>query len=258
MFGPYADWYRADRAENCPETVVTRSKWIVGNTEGERDNEWWSCCLRGLTNVLSSVFTGTATFCGFKYNWKVRESRHNPTVFKAPRCHATLLILHQCCEENLSHPYMGKIVNTFIHNYIHSICFRIGSMKCVKVRSYLGTCVSHCNERNINPVVSNDSIDQQCAVFCHRILTLTETPSLHTEQKHPRESLTPQVSRPGGCNIFHSHSFHVGFKHAISQFNPIFPAFGALQWNRFHLILNIWSSLPLETPRQGGAFIRSC
>lgn len=104
------------------------------------------------------------------------------------------------------------------------------------------------------PVVSNNSIDQQCAVFCHHYLTLTETPSLHIERKHQGERNTTS-SRPGCCNIFHSRSFYVGFKHAISQFNPIFPAFGALQWNRFHLILNIWSPpLPLETSQQRWAF----
>lgn len=115
--------------------------------------------------------------------------------------------------------------------------------------------VPYCNEKDIKPVVSNNSIDQQCAVFCHHYLTLTETQSLHTEQKHQRERNTTSLG-PGCCNIFHSRSFYVGFKHAISQFNPIFPAFGALQWNRFHLILNIWSSLPLETPQQCYFFFR--
>lgn len=104
-------------------------------------------------------------------------------------------------------------------------------------------------------MVPNNSIDQQCVVFCLHYLTLTETSSLHTEQKHQREREQNTTSpTPGRCNIFHSCSFYVGFKHAISQFNPIFPAFGALQWNRFHLILNIWSLLPLETPHQSCAF----
>lgn len=116
--------------------------------------------------------------------------------------------------------------------------------------------IPHHNERDINSVVSNNSIDQHCAVFCRRFLTLTETPSLHTEQKKKtpkRKSVTPQVLGLC-CNIFHSHSFYVGFKHAISQFNPIFSAFGALQWNRFHLILNIWSALPLEMAQQSCFF----
>lgn len=47
--------------------------------------------------------------------------------------------------------------------------------------------VPHHNERDINSVVSNNSIDQHYVVFCCRYLTLTETPSLHTEQKHQRE-----------------------------------------------------------------------
>lgn len=51
----------------------------------------------------------------------------------------------------------------------------------------------HRNERDIKPVVSNNSIDQHYVVFCHHYSTLTETPSLHTERKHQRESVTPQV-----------------------------------------------------------------
>lgn len=66
------------------------------------------------------------------------------------------------------------------------------------VLRYVGTLahmfiVPHCNERDIKRVVSNNSIDQQYAVFCHHYLTLTETPSLHKEQKHRRESVTPHV-----------------------------------------------------------------
>lgn len=67
--------------------------------------------------------------------------------------------------------------------------------------------VPHCNERDIKPVVSNNSIDQQCAVFCHHYLTLTETPSLHMEQKHQRESVTPQVLGLGAVMS----SIHVHF-----------------------------------------------
>lgn len=67
--------------------------------------------------------------------------------------------------------------------------------------------IPHHNEKDIKPVVSNNSIDQQCVVFCHHYLTLTETPSLHTEQKHQRESVTPQVS--GLCAVISS--IHVHF-----------------------------------------------
>lgn len=80
------------------------------------------------------------------------------------------------------------------------------------------------NERNIKPVVSNSSIDQQYAAFCHHYFTLTETSSLHTEEKHQREFNSTSPGS-GCCNIFHSRSFYVGFKHAISQFNPIFSSF---------------------------------
>lgn len=104
----------------------------------------------------------------------------------------------------------------------------------------------HCEQKDINFVVPNSHIDQQCGLFCHDYLNVTETQSLHTEHKHQQERNTTRFE-PGRCNIFHSRSFYVGFKHAISQFNPIFPAFGILQWNRFHLILNIWPALPLET-----------
>lgn len=106
----------------------------------------------------------------------------------------------------------------------------------------------HCEQNYINFVVPNNHIDQKCGLFCHDYLTLTQAQSLHTEQKHQQEHNTTRFE-PERHNIFHSHSFYVGFKHAISQFNPIFPAFGVLQWNRFHLILNIWSALPLETPQ---------
>lgn len=105
-----------------------------------------------------------------------------------------------------------------------------------------------CEQNDINFVVPNNHIDQQCGLFCHDYLTVTETQSLHTEQKHQQERNTTRFE-PERRNIFHSRSFYVGFKHAISQFNPIFPAFGVLQWNRFRLILNIWSALPLETPQ---------
>lgn len=67
--------------------------------------------------------------------------------------------------------------------------------------------VPHFNERDIKPVVSNNSIDQQNVVFCHHYLTLTETPSLHTEQKHQRESVTPQVPSLGAVIS----SIHVHF-----------------------------------------------
>lgn len=87
------------------------------------------------------------------------------------------------------------------------------------------------------------------------VIWLWQKPQVYTRSKNTkeRESVTPQVLGLC-CNIFHSDLFYIGFKHAISQFNPIFPAFGALQWNRFRLILNIWYPLPLETPQQSSFF----
>lgn len=80
-------------------------------------------------------------------------------------------------------------------------------------------------------------------------------PKFTHKVKVPERERNTTSLRPACCNIFHSRSFYVGFKHAISQFNPIFPAFGALQWNRFHLILNIWSPFPRETPQQRQFFV---
>lgn len=90
--------------------------------------------------------------------------------------------------------------------------------------------------------------------FLSSLFDFDRNPKFTHRAKTPERERNTTSPGPGCCNIFHSRSFYVGFKHAISQFNPIFPAFGALQWNRFHLILNIWSLLPLETPLQRGAF----
>lgn len=132
------------------------------------------------------------------------------------------------------------------------IIYKIGLMKFCAFLSGVSLARApgdpRCEQTDINVVVLNNHIDQQCGLFCHDYLTETETQSLHTEQKHQRTHNTTRFE-PEHCNIFHSRSFYVGFKHAISQFNPIFPAFGVLQWNRFHLILNIWPTLPLETPQ---------
>lgn len=86
--------------------------------------------------------------------------------------------------------------------------------------------------------------------FWSSLFDFDRNPKFTHKVKAPERERNTASLRPACCNIFHSRSFYVGFKHAISQFNPIFPAFGALQWNRFHLILNIWSPLPLETPQQ--------
>lgn len=83
--------------------------------------------------------------------------------------------------------------------------------------------------------------------FSVMIIWLWQKPKVYTMSRNSSESITPQdLSLSIVISSIHIH-FYVGFKHAISQFNPIFPAFGVLQWNRFHLILNIWPTLPLET-----------
>lgn len=84
--------------------------------------------------------------------------------------------------------------------------------------------VPDANQRDIKPALSNSCIDQQNTAFCHHYFNLTETSSLHTEEKHQGEFNTTSPWS-GYCNIFHSRSFYVGFKHAISQFNPIFSSF---------------------------------
>lgn len=93
--------------------------------------------------------------------------------------------------------------------------------------------------------------------FSSSLFDFDRNPKFTHKAKTPERERNTTSLGPGCCNIFHPRSFYVGFKHAISQFNPIFPAFGALQWNRFHLILNIWSSLPLETPQQCSFFFSS-
>lgn len=85
--------------------------------------------------------------------------------------------------------------------------------------------------------------------FSVMIIWLWQKPKVYTLSRNTSESITPQdLSLSIIISSIHVH-FYVGFKHAISQFIPIFPAFGVLQWNRFHLILNIWPTLPLETPQ---------
>lgn len=101
-----------------------------------------------------------------------------------------------------------------------------------------------------NPAFSNNSVEQQAHFFQSSLFDFDRNPKFTHKVKVLEKERNTTSLRPACCNIFHSRSFYVGFKHAISQFNPIFPAFGALQWNRFHLILNIWSPFPLETPQQ--------
>lgn len=91
--------------------------------------------------------------------------------------------------------------------------------------------------------------------FLSSLFDFDKNPKFIHRAKTPQKVYNTTSPGFGCCNIFHSHSFYVGFKHAISQFNPIFPAFGALQWNRFPLILNIWSPLPLVTVQQRNAFL---
>lgn len=63
-----------------------------------------------------------------------------------------------------------------------------------------------CEQNDINVVVPNNHIDQQCGLFCHDYLTVTKTQSLHTEQKHQRVLNTTRFE-PVHRNIFHSRSF---------------------------------------------------
>lgn len=77
----------------------------------------------------------------------------------------------------------------------------------LNVRTFLLLVFPHCRKGTAKPAVSNNSIDQQCAVFRHHYLILTETQSLHTKQKHRRESVTPQASGLGAVIS----SIHVHF-----------------------------------------------
>lgn len=127
----------------------------------------------------------------------------------------------------------------------------------LNLRSFFGLCFFKCHVvmKGISNLWFLITVLTNSVWFSVFIIWLWQKPQVYTQSKNTREREQNTTSpTPGRCNIFHSCSFYVGFKHAISQFNPIFPAFGALQWNRFHLILNIWSLLPLETPHQSCAF----
>lgn len=67
-----------------------------------------------------------------------------------------------------------------------------------------GCLETHAVEQNyINVVVTNNRIDQQCGLFCHDYLTVTETQILHTKQKHQQAQNTTRFEPEHG-NVSHS------------------------------------------------------